>query len=258
MTGGLHHLNYAQKVFEVGENSTLGITMWGMGQVGDLAHRTLIAQFADDLASRPGAALQDVAERFSQRFYAEYCRRLSQPLERFRELAASEARGLTPEQQAEYNGLRGLLSGGYCIGGHLLPSRTPAAFQIAYGPDLTAPPDPQALRCGSSFFWGCPNIIERVLFGWDEALFHAVAESDKWKGTKQDLFDLIWQRRIAQPSDLPLREAVDWVHGVIYTTIKAMKFSHYSPICGGPIEIAVISTDRPFRWVRHKRFDEAL
>ena len=37
-----------------------------------------------------------------------------------------------------------------------------------------------------------------------------------------------------------------------------MKFSHYLPVCGGPIEIAVISTDRNFRWVRHKRFDDAL
>ena len=55
-----------------------------------------------------------------------------------------------------------------------------------------------------------------------------------------------------------LPEAIDWVHTVIYTTIKAMKFSHYVPICGGPIEIALISSDRKFRWVRHKRFDEAL
>ena len=58
--------------------------------------------------------------------------------------------------------------------------------------------------------------------------------------------------------DLPIREAIDWVHASIYTTIQAMKFSHLAPVCGGPVEIAVITTDRPFRWVRHKRLDAAL
>jgi hypothetical protein len=32
----------------------------------------------------------------------------------------------------------------------------------------------------------------------------------------------------------------------------------FVPYCGGPIEIAVISTDRRFRWVRHKNFGAAL
>jgi hypothetical protein len=29
-------------------------------------------------------------------------------------------------------------------------------------------------------------------------------------------------------------------------------------VCGGPIEIAVISSDRKFRWVRHKEWDAAI
>jgi len=42
------------------------------------------------------------------------------------------------------------------------------------------------------------------------------------------------------------------------TINKAMKFSHMAPVCGGPVEIAVITTDRKFRWVRHKKFDAAI
>jgi hypothetical protein len=57
---------------------------------------------------------------------------------------------------------------------------------------------------------------------------------------------------------LPIREAIDWVHASIYATIKMMKFSHLPPVCGGPVEIAVITTDKKFRWVRHKRFDAAI
>ncbi len=58
--------------------------------------------------------------------------------------------------------------------------------------------------------------------------------------------------------ELPIREAIDFVHASIYSTIRALKFSRYEQTCGGPIEIAVITSDRRFRWVRHKRMDEAI
>lgn len=48
------------------------------------------------------------------------------------------------------------------------------------------------------------------------------------------------------------------IHASIYTTIKTMKFSHLAPVCGGPVEVAVISSDRPFRWVRHKKMEAAI
>jgi hypothetical protein len=63
---------------------------------------------------------------------------------------------------------------------------------------------------------------------------------------------------LGQPFDLPIREAIDWLHASIYTTIKTMKFSHMTSVCGGSVEIAVITTDRRFRWVRHKGFDSAI
>jgi len=55
-----------------------------------------------------------------------------------------------------------------------------------------------------------------------------------------------------------MRDAIDYVHSAIYCTIKAMKFSTGAQVCGGPIEIAVITSDRKFRWVRHKPWDAAI
>jgi hypothetical protein len=258
LTGGLHHLNYAQKIFEVGKKSTLGVTMWGMGCVGGLSHRTLIAQFADDLVSRPVTKMQEVADRFSEHFWSHYTKRLAKPLARHNEIYAKPCDSRTDDEKTDLEGLAHSLSGGFCLGGHLTVDRSPDAFEIAYTPQLNAPPVPSQLRHGSAYFWGCPNIIQRVLFGIDERLFSDIKRSGKWSGTDDDLFNLIRSNRLAQPFDLPLRESVDWVHTVVYTTIKAMKFSHQMPVCGGPIEIAVISTDRLFRWVRHKDFDAAL
>ena len=37
-----------------------------------------------------------------------------------------------------------------------------------------------------------------------------------------------------------------------------MKFKFGAPVCGGPIEIGFISTDRTFRWAKHKTFTSAI
>ena len=92
----------------------------------------------------------------------------------------------------------------------------------------------------------------------DPDLFDRILRSGKWTGTPEELFGLVEQGRLGLPRHLPLREAIDWVHASIYTTIKAMKFSHLAHVCGGPIEVAVITSDRRFRWVCHKRLDEAI
>jgi hypothetical protein len=46
-TTGKRFFNYGQKVFEVGEKSHLGMTMWGLGGLGDVSYRTMIAKLGD-------------------------------------------------------------------------------------------------------------------------------------------------------------------------------------------------------------------
>jgi hypothetical protein len=96
------------------------------------------------------------------------------------------------------------------------------------------------------------------MFGLDLSLAGAILQSGHWSGTAQDLLALIQPYRLIQPRVLPIREAIDLVHASIYTTIKAMKFSHLQRVCGGPVEIGVITTDRPFRWVHHKGMGAAI
>jgi hypothetical protein len=58
--------------------------------------------------------------------------------------------------------------------------------------------------------------------------------------------------------DVPIREALDFCHMYLHLTIKGYKFRFGPPMCGGPIELGFITTDRPFRWARHKPFDSAV
>lgn len=149
------------------------------------------------------------------------------------------------------------LSGGFCLGGNLPQDRRPRAFEFLYDPSQLGPKPVEELPTGSTKFWGCPNIMHRLLYGVDFQILQAVMDSGKWTGTQDDLTALILPHCLGQPLHLPIREAIDWLHASIYTTIKTMKFSHLAPVCGGPVEVAVITSDRPFRWVRHKKMDVA-
>lgn len=251
-----HHFNFAQKIFQIGEENSLAITMWGLGELNGLSYRTLIAQFADDLLKGPAKTMQEVADRWAQHFWAAYAREFAQVLARTKVLRANTQR--TPQEEDELESLMQSCSGGFCLGGCCLPDRTPQAFETSYSPDMAAAGPPVALPMGSANFWGCPNLIHRLIIGADLGLLKSLLRSGKWSGTAQELIDLVRPYSLEQPTQLPIREAMDWVHASIYATIKTMKFSHMAPVCGGPIEVAVITTDRPFRWVRHKYLDAAV
>lgn len=255
-TGSPHHYNYAQKIFQIGQDSTLAMTMWGLGNLGLTSYRTLIARFADSLSTTSPQTMQEVADRWNAFFWSAYSSEYAPVLQRVQQLLSQATR--TPDEERELVFFRQTFSGGFCLGGYLLHDRTPNAFEVTYNPTLTAAGPAQALRVGSPRFWGVPNLIERLLYGLDTGIADAILTSGKWQGTPDELFALAQPFFLGQPQHLPMREAIDWIHSSIHTTIKAMKFSHLPPVCGGPVEVAVITTDRHFRWVRHKRLDSAL
>jgi len=145
---------------------------------------------------------------------------------------------------------RRLLCGGCCQA----DNRNVGAFEILFDSRL-AKPSPKPLPIGLPAFWGVPNIMKRLLLGADERLVPDLMKSGKWTGTEAYL-NTILQNYYLKQSLMPIRDGIDFVHAGIFSTIKGLKFSNLSQVCGGSIEIAVITSDRPFRWVRHKRFDE--
>jgi hypothetical protein len=230
--------------------------MWGLGNLGDVSYRTLIAQFADMLALQGAQSLALVAEAWSRFFWEVYAAKFASILQRVQHLLAQTTR--TPDEEDDLAFYRSTLSGGFCLGGYLQHERVPGAYVVPYDPTLASPAPVEPLGYGTTRFWGCPNLMERLVYGVDFDVYASILRSGKWNGTPRELAAIIQPHHLGQPADLPIREAIDWIHASIYTTIKTMKFSHLDPVCGGPVEIAVITTDRPFRWVRHKRFDAAI
>jgi hypothetical protein len=157
-------------------------------------------------------------------------------------------------EETAFINLKSNLIAGFCIGGHA-EDRVPSAYSVIFEPLVGRP---YCREVSGWSFWGTPNIVQRLIFGCDDRLKSDLLSSGKWSGTKADLDALLEQHNFAHPIILPMRDAVDFVHSAISSTIKTLKFSNLSQTCGGPIELAVITSDRKFRWVRHKSWDSAI
>jgi hypothetical protein len=250
------HFDHAQKIYEIGTESTLGIATWGMGNLEGTSYRTLIARFADSLVHQPAQSVADAAGRWNAFFWAAYARELAPQLQRVQELLGRQTR--TTQEQGELDFLLQAFGGGFAVGGYLRHERVPQAFEMSFDPRLQGPGPVRGLAPGIPHFWGISNLFERLTYGIDPDLFDQIVRSGRWTGTAEDLHRLVEPYILGRPQLLPIRDAIDWIHASLYTAIKTMKFSHLAPVCGGPIEIAAIATDRPFRWVCHQTLAIAI
>ncbi len=225
-------LTHSQKVFEVGSNSRIGVCTWGAGSLGKTSHRTVIAQLSDKINN--DTTIQEVAEKLIG---------IVEPIVKKEKIALV----------------------GYYLGGWNPGSHEPACFHLEIKPEANKI---KPLSKGLCMFSGTPIIFSRVFRGFDPLLPGKLRDELKIAlSDKVQNFDDIFKKafdKISVPlvtagfQDLPIREAIDFVYSYLHITVKAEKFSFGPPSCGGPIEVGFISTDRLFRWVRHKPFDSAI
>ena len=232
-TGVVQLLDHSQKIFEIGKDSRLGICTWGAGSLGNISHRTIIAQLADNINEE--STVKDVADQ----------------LVKLVELVAAKA-------NIEFVG--------YYLGGWNPGTHEPACCHIGFkkGKGEVTP-----LQLGLCSFSGNASFFTRVFRGFDPGLQDALREklknsiSAKWDGDFDGIFNKAFEEAVAPFitagfQDLPIREAIDFIYSYLHITVKAVKFKYGPPSCGGPIEVGFISTDRRFRWVRHKPFYSAI
>jgi len=220
--------NHAQKIFEVGkpEKGTLAVSTWGMGEFIDKSIRHLVAEFSD--------AIDDGR-----------CRDFDAALQRLLDLATPAYNRSIPAGRSAVFGL--------ALGGYVLPDRTPRAVIIRYRSQEHAPIVEEAER-GRPYFFGCPDIFDRIFWGYDSRLKQRIVERYGEAVFREMTSDL----PLRGVRELPVREAANYVYFLCYATTQAYRYKYGAPVCGGAIEVALITADRRFRWIHHKRMDSAI
>jgi hypothetical protein len=237
--GGIAQLfNNEQKIFEVGppKQGRVALCTWGMGRIGSVSHRTISARLADMIEA--DTTVEDA-------------------LQRLQALVASELTAAAVPAGTQL---------GYFLGGWDGSSHLPRCYELNF--TVGAEPEIKPLTIGEARFSGAPEFFSRVLRGFDPKLPGLLLDALKRQvpglpaafdaGFTNAFNAIAGQLFVHGHRDLPIREAIDFLHMYLHLTVKAFKFRYGPPVCGGPIEIGFISTDRFFRWVRHKDFDSAL
>lgn len=235
-------LNHAQKVFEIGADSRSAMCMYGAGDVCGTSHRTIAAILGDKIAATPDMNTEGIANELAQLV------------------------GKTIADSGRPFG--GVL--GYFLGGCDPVAHVPKLFSVEF--KVKAPGQLEANvteRSLGPIFGGAFNYFSRVFHGIDPNLQRELAielvkelpDVDSAKVRKAfegSISSTLPKYGASGWTDLPIREAIDFVHTYLHITIKVEKFRAQTQACGGPIEIAFVTSDRKLRWSRHKQFDSAI
>ena len=228
-------LNHAQKVFEVGEKSRLGLCTYGSGSIKGVSHRTIAARLGDKIDQNV-TTIENAALLLEQLVVDAY------------------------NQQGD----SGLV--GYYLGGWDPVSHVPECIHLVFD-NKGKLQSKVKLRIGEATFSGSPDYFSRVFRGFDprfpQLLFDELVKikglPEGFQNDFEKAFIGVAQQLTAVGfSDLPIREAIDYIHTYLHITIKAAKFRYGPQPVGGPIEIAFITTDRRFRWACHKSHSSAV
>ena len=89
--GDRHYFNHGQKLYELGQDSPLGVVTWGLGGIGLASHRLLLARLADDVRANPLGSVNEAAVRLAEQFWDPYSTDLAAEIQECRDLDARPA-----------------------------------------------------------------------------------------------------------------------------------------------------------------------
>lgn len=251
--GSQRYLDNEQKVFEVGEHSALAVVTWGLGAIGAVSHRTHVARLADDLTAIAPKTVEEAAIRFANQLWSDYDKTFRADIDKLKATLGDPASD--PPDRAKAQAVLENLAFGFCIGGRVTADRTPQAYEIWISADLPSAPAP--IPVTGMKVWGANLFAFRALGLATNAAKDIIA-TGKWGGSVDELERAMRAGATPISPMMPLRETLDAVNCLLQMTVKLMKYTGLPPTCGGPIELATVTSDRHFRWVRHKRLSAAL
>ena len=237
--GVLKTYDYGRKLSHI-KDYPIGTLSWGISLLGSRTIESLINEYEFSLPQASG----EVAQGFKVREIANNLRDFL--LKRYE----AQYGPLSPGNQPSV----GVLINGYSDGAYF-PEQY--LFEFPITPDLQVRrPDKENGEPNLGVDWfGLTDAITRLIKGADRRLGEVLAER------LQTSFDEAWQllAQFEYPiafEGMPLQDAIDLAVYLVEMTIGRYRFAVGAPLCGGEVDVAVI-TPRGFTWVYRKSWHSA-
>jgi hypothetical protein len=248
--GILKTYDHVRKLSQI-KDYPIGTLAWGAAQVGARTVESIIRQYEHDLPSLKeeqgkvkeqqmrGGLTKDIRYDYSVKKIAQDL--LKHVKEKFyeKEFAGASAENRPP---------LGILVSGYSSG-KFFPEQwlldIPNSQEvIPVRPDVDGKPD-----FGANWF-GLADAIIRLHWGRDEAAIDILSEH--FKVPKDQILKLLDRLQyFVLYGGMPLQDAIDYAVYLVNVVIGRFRFVVGAPLCGGEIDVAVI-TPNEFTWIQRK------
>ncbi len=184
----------------------------------------------------------------------EYSRSLENSSDwKVRDIAAGLSRHLLKEYNAIYGSAENKPALGLHVAGYSVGSALPEEWELecpgSAEPDLTMGMDDVGVN------WeGITLPFARLFYGYDVRLVEALQAG----GVKSGLLQTVLEETSLVPQlsvdAMPLQDAINYAVYVLRTTIGFTSFETGPALCGGQLQVAVISEEAQFQWVSKPEF----
>jgi len=214
-----------QKIFPI-ENHPVGIVTWGIGSIGVRNIESLIHEF-ETTVTRQRHSIQNISMLLFNFFRERYLQQFTNP---------------------QNNVSLGFVLAGYDTGASM---PTEYIMEIPNtAPHVLRPNRADGTPNFGLHWFGQPWWITRLIKGFDHRWLNDVAT--RCNIPLQELENLASRFEVPIPYDgMPLQDAVDLTEFLINITIGVFKFQAGPKLCGGAVDIAVI-TPKGFCWIKQK------
>jgi len=231
--GVIQTFEFANKLVRI-KDYPVGVMCWGLGSISNRSIASLIMEWEHSypvLEENKSFTVNNIAVALQQ-FIAE------------RYTKAFPSTGTNPPP------VLGLFIGGYSSGQFFSEQ-----FQILFpGKISIVRPNKQdgSLDFGANWF-GQIDALNRLIHGYDNTAIAELVKRGADKAIVQKWIDDHISELPLIFDGMPIQDAVDFANYAVQLTIGRFRFAAGVPVCGGNVDIAVI-TPTTFRWAQRKQW----
>ncbi|MCD6282622.1 hypothetical protein J7J84_03315 [bacterium] len=226
---------YANKVCQIG-NLPIGVMTWGNAAIEDRTVQSLIMECeyeCEDMLKKRDYSVRTVAEKLLTFIRKRY----------------AKAYPGTPEEQTPP---LGILVGGYSYRQFYSELYT-YTFPSSKDMEAVRPDKADGSPSFGTNWFGSGEALTRLIKGFDPQVLDDLAHHgidrdtiETWAGKAAGELPLIFD-------GMPLQDAIDFANFAVQVTIGVCRFRVGPPVCGGDVDIAVITPGK-FHWAQRKQW----